>query len=189
MEALIIIVIILVIVIPIYFTIKNNEIYKEKLTENNALAIMDGAIHLSGLPATGRESCSIMVKKENVIINNNRQEFQIPMNRIVGAVVNQETRDIQTVQTTTKKSPSVGKAVVGGALFGPAGAVIGGVSGKSKSKSNVQTRTEITKLYLIINYISEGEHRQLMFEGKPYCRFYDIQNNINAYANSGSSVL
>lgn len=189
MEALIIIVIILVIVIPIYFTIKNNELYKEKLTENNALVMMDGAIHLSGLPTTGRESCSIMVKSDNVIINNNRQEFQIPMNKIIGAVVNQETRDVQTVQTTTKKSPSVGKAVVGGALFGPAGAVIGGVSGKSKSKSNVQTKTEIIKLYLTINYISEGEQRQLMFEGKPYCRFYDIQNNINTYASNGSSIL
>lgn len=77
--------------------------------------------------------------------------------------------------------------MVGGALFGPAGAVIGGTSGKSKTTSSVQTRTEITKLYLTINYISEGEQRQLMFEGSPYCRFNDIQNNINAYASNGGT--
>lgn len=177
----------LIIGLPIYFVVRNNQKYREQLEQNSALAIENKAIHLSGLPATGREYCRIMVKNDGILINNVRQDFKITTDKIIGAVVSCETRDVQTVNSTTKKSPSVGKAVVGGALFGPAGAVIGGTSGKSKTTSSVQTRTEITKLYLTINYISEGEQRQLMFEGSPYCRFNDIQNNINAYASNGGT--
>ena len=190
MEAVIIVAIILAIVLPIWYIVRNNKIYEEALDENNALAMESNAIHVSGLPATGREKCSVMVKRDSVVINNCRQEFQIPMNKIIGAVVNQETRNVQNVQYNTKKSPSVGKAIVGGALFGPAGAIIGGASGKSKTTSKVENRTEVIKLYLTINYNYEGEQRQVMFEGNPYCKFYSIQNNINtSISSSGTYTL
>ncbi|MEI3163742.1 MAG: hypothetical protein V8S74_10245 [Lachnospirales bacterium] len=179
MGVIIIIAIILAIILPIIYIISSNSRYQESLEENNALAMESNAIHTSGLPATGREKCSIIVKKEEIIINNGRQDFLMPMRKITGAVVSQETRSIQNTQYNTKKSPSIGKAVVGGALFGPAGAIIGGTSGKAKTTSNTQVRTEIVKLYLTIDYISDNIPKQIMFEGSPFCRFYDIQNNIN----------
>lgn len=105
MEVVIILVVIaLAFAIPIYIGISNNKKYNQELEQNNALAIENKAIHLSGLPATGREVCSLMIKNNNIIIKNTRQEFNISMNKIVGAVVSQETRDVQTVKTTTKKN-------------------------------------------------------------------------------------
>ncbi len=95
-------------------------------------------------------------------------------------------------QTNTKSSPSLGKAVVGGALFGPAGAIIGGASGKSKSTSNVQVSTQIVKLYLTIDYTSDGVQKQITFESRPTSYFYEVQNAINSIAtkeNVGSIVL
>lgn len=192
---------VLVIFFPIYLQHKGNQAYQERLeaanntakenhtidTEGYTLAIVDRATHVSGLPATGNEICSITVKSKEVAINTPRQEFKIPMEKVTGAIINKETREIQDVQYKTKKSPSIGKAVVGGALFGPAGAVIGGASGKSKTTSNVNTRTEVVKLYLTINYISDGDNKELIFEGSPYCRFNEIQNNINAYASTGGT--
>ena len=47
-----------------------------------------------------------------------------------------------TTTGTTKTSPSIGKAIVGGALFGPTGAIIGGLSGTSKNVS--ETKDEVT---------------------------------------------
>lgn len=182
----IVLVLLAAICIPICLSMRNKKIYNEQLEQNNALAMENKAVHLSGLPATGREVCSIMVKNDNVIIKNARQEFNISMDKIIGAVVSQETRNVQTVQTTTKKKPSVGKAVVGGTLFGPAGAVVGGVSGKSKSTSNVQTRTELVKLFLTINYVSGECSKQIAFEGSPYCKFPQIQNAINSRIGTSS---
>ncbi len=43
---------------------------------------------------------------------------------------------------TTKKSPSIGKAIVGGALFGAPGVIIGGLSGTDKHVS--ETRDNVT---------------------------------------------
>lgn len=180
MGVIIIIAIILAIILPIIYIISSNSRYQESLEENNALAMESNAIHSSGLPATGREKCSIIVKDKEIVINNGRQDFLMSMKKVTGAVVNQETRNIQNVQYNTKKSPSISKAVVGGALFGPAGAIIGGTSGKAKTTSNTQVKTEIVKLYLTINYISDDTSKQIIFEGSPFCRFYDIQNNINA---------
>lgn len=190
MIIIIVIALILVIILPIIYVANNNIKYNESLEENNALAIENNAIHISGLPATGREKCSVIVRKEEIVINNGRQDFLMPMSKITGSVVNQETANIQDTQYNTKKSPSLGKAVVGGALFGPAGAIIGGASGKAKTTSNTQIRTEVVKLYLTINYVSDNTPKQIMFEGTPLCRFYNIQNNINAnISNNGTYTL
>lgn len=180
MITIMVIAIILCIVLPILFILASKEAHNSKLQENDALAIEEKAVHLNGLPATGRELCSIIVKNDKVLFKTERQEFEMPLEKIIGAVVGQETKDIQTIQTNAKASPSLGKAVVGGALFGPAGAIIGGTSGKTKSTSNVQVSTQIVKLYLTIDYISEGEEKQLMFESRPTSYFYEVQNAINS---------
>ena len=190
MITLIVIAIILCIVLPIVFVLVQKAEHESKLQENDALAIEEKAVHVNGLPSTGRELCSIMVTKDKVLFKTERQEFEIPSTKLIGAIVGQETRDVQSVQTNTKSSPSLGKAV--GALFGPAGAIIGGASGKSKSTSNVQVSTQIVKLYLTIDYTSDGVQKQITFESRPTSYFYEVQNAINSIAtkeNVGSIVL
>lgn len=55
-----------------------------------------------------------------------------------------EERDTQSISYThqkTKTKGGLGRALVGGALFGPAGAIVGGVTGKRKSVTIGNTRT------------------------------------------------
>ncbi|MBD3107907.1 hypothetical protein IEO70_05970 [Bacillus sp. AGMB 02131] len=62
-------------------------------------------------------------------------------------------------QIKEKDKSVVGRAVVGGLLIGPLGAIVGGISGigsKKKKKS---------KLFVVINYISkDGETKSISFE-------------------------
>lgn len=164
------------IIYPIYKKVK----YKEELANTNSIVLVHCATHIQGLPATGNEYCSIFVKNEFVEITTNNQKFVIDYDKIYGVVVsaNKETI-IQNIETTTKHKPSIGKAVVGGALFGTTGAIIGASSGKSKSKSTVNSQEVVKSLYLSINYEGENGSNSIVFEGNPYCNFKTIQNEIN----------
>lgn len=173
---LVVYIIYVLIIYPIYKKVK----YKEELANTNSIVLVHRATHIQGLPATGNEYCSIFVKNEFVEITTNSQKFVIDYNKIYGVVVsaNKETI-IQNIETTTKHKASIGKAVVGGALFGTAGAIIGASSGKSKSTSTVNSQEVIKSLYLSINYESENGSNSIIFEGNPYCNFKTIQNEIN----------
>ncbi|WP_443112611.1 hypothetical protein [Clostridium sp. 'White wine YQ'] len=68
--------------------------------------------------------------------------------------------NVVTEEEIIEKSKStVGRALVGGVILGPLGAIVGGMSGiGNKVKSN-------TKYYMVINYNSlEGETKVLSFE-------------------------
>ena len=58
-----------------------------------------------------------------------------------------------TTTGSTKRSPSIGKAVVGGVLFGGVGAVIGGLSGSSESVSKTEDHVthELTSHGIYLN--------------------------------------
>ena len=91
----------------------------------------------------------------NFLISKEYQKIKIkgkdiPFNKILGVKL---VEDYKTITKTTGKNKAKGKnkkhiapvkAIVGGALFGPVGAVIGGSSGKTttKSKTVVNTITE-----------------------------------------------
>lgn len=69
----------------------------------------------------------------------------------------------QTLAVQRKKSV-VGRAVIGGLLFGPVGAVVGGISGTGKKVSN-----EVKKCF-VIEYISQdGEKRSLSLDCCGFC--------------------
>lgn len=62
--------------------------------------------------------------------------------------------DIETVvNTQTKKKVSLGKAAIGGALLGPAGAIIGGSAGKSRTVSTETPRCNKLRIKLTLNTI------------------------------------
>lgn len=77
-----------------------------------------------------------------ILINN----MILPFSAIKGAQLNTVEGERYVTKTSgkTKHRPSIGKAVVGGALFGAPGAVIGAARGKSKTKSVTNTVPVLT---------------------------------------------
>lgn len=68
-------------------------------------------------------------------------------------LINESGEEIVTeTKGVNKRKPSLGKALVGGAIFGPAGAIIGGISGKKKvNQKSVTTSLPIcSKLQIIV---------------------------------------
>lgn len=145
--------------------------------------------HISGLPGTGEEMCRITIKSKMLYIDGSKH-FEIPMERVIGANVSPQIRTIQTYNTTTKNKPSISGAVAGGVLFGAPGAIIGGMSGKSKTTTTVNEQNIVEALYLSIDYANtDGIPQQLIFKGVYNSNLYDLKDKINAYANHMDSVL
>ena len=85
------------------------------------------------------------------------------------------------VNTTGKKKASVGKAIVGGALLGDAGAIIGGTSGKTSSKSVETHYCNNLKLKITINDLTNP------------CEFlkfidYQTKKDTNKYKTSYENI-
>ena len=83
-----------------------------------------------------------------IIINNNKYEFK----KILSCELLEDGNTITT--TVGKKKASIGKALVGGALFGGAGAIVGGNSGKINSKSTDTNYCTKLELKITINNLS-----------------------------------
>ena len=81
---------------------------------------------------------------------------------------------ITTVQTQTDNKVSLGKAVVGGTLFGPVGAIIGGSAGKSISNSTQTDYCTSLNIKITLNDLSNP------------CVFLDILNDKNANIEKSS---
>lgn len=78
--------------------------------------------------------------------------IKLQYNKIVTAAIVNEKEIID------KNKSTVGRAVVGGVILGPLGAIIGGMSGiGNKQKKSL-------KSYLVINYNSENEVKALSFQ-------------------------
>lgn len=72
-------------------------------------------------------------------------------------------------KTKTKKGSLVGRSVVGGALFGPAGAIIGGSSAKKKTTSVTKATNEVSFLVFYQNGTIEED---VAIKGTEKYRFY-----------------
>jgi hypothetical protein len=82
----------------------------------------------------------------------------------------------QVFTSTTKNSPNIGGALVGGWLFGTAGAIIGGSSGRSYTTGS--TRTEFSQTQLATVRYSNG----LVLEGdirKNSPLYHEIMSNLS----------
>jgi len=87
-----------------------------------------------------------IIEKEKIIILN-KKEYQFK--DILGYELIEDGNTITT--TTGKKKASVGKAIIGGVLLGDAGAIIGGNSGKTNSKSTETQYCTNLKVKITIN--------------------------------------
>lgn len=63
------------------------------------------------------------------------------------------------VITITKSKNSIGRAAVGGLLFGSLGAIVGAVSGAGSKQS---TKSKFS-FYIVVNYISSSEKKAITF--------------------------
>jgi len=85
-------------------------------------------------------------------INKSKSVVHLKLDKIIRAQFMSE-KDIK------EKSKSVGgRAIAGGLILGPLGAIIGGMSGIGSKKES------ITKYYIIINYKSNDKDKALSFE-------------------------
>lgn len=87
-------------------------------------------------------------EKMHIVNQKSGIDITIPYERLKGFRYENET-------TLAQSGGTIGRAVVGGLLFGGAGAVVGGMSGKGRTK---------TKWYGTLSFVSkDGENQELLF--------------------------
>lgn len=117
-------------------------------------------------------------RKLHIVNKTNAADITIPYERLRGFRLEDET-------TLAKSGGTVGRAIVGGVLFGPAGAVVGGMSGKGKTQ---------TKWYGTLTYEDKnGETQELVFEElftfKGNTNGMDFRNHVNHIAGSNAEEV
>lgn len=100
------------------------------------------------IPVNSVVTLSLCSLEEELSINYNEITIALPFDRLIGFKLENEV-------TLAKSGGTIGRAIVGGVLAGGAGAVVGGMSGKGKTKS---------KWIGILMYKNkDGENRELSF--------------------------
>lgn len=161
-----------------------NKIYgvSDDLKKEGVLVSENNAFHKEGLPGVGNENCKVCIRENDVYIVTKSLKFSLPYDKIVSSVFSQDYETIQTMQTNIKNKGTAGKMIVGGALFGVPGAIIGATSGsKSTSKTTVNNSKVASKNYLAINfYDKNNEINTAVFESAPFGNFASIEKEINS---------
>ena len=78
--------------------------------------------------------------------------FKIPLENII------ETMVISQKEIVEKNKSAVGRGLVGGLIFGPAGLILGGLSGVG-----TKTKAEYNKVYIVSYVGSDGEVKNITF--------------------------
>jgi len=121
--------------------------------------------HRSGLNGYGWATTKLWLDDKNECITMEAKKLE-PVHLKYEQIIDIDTT---TDEKTTEKSKSVvGRALVGGALMGPVGAVVGGMSGTGSDK------TTKTSYYMVINYKTINEEvKELKFAlyGGPWVDF------------------
>lgn len=125
--------------------------YKVKLT------------YISGLDnLIGQYKC-IMSNLDNILLINiksNNLKIELPYNKIIS--IGNKIKSHQEIDIQTKTKSPIAHGLIGGAIAGTAGAIIGGMSGVN-SKTEGETYT-VDEDYLIINYkTSDNKEKELIF--------------------------
>lgn len=121
------------------------------------------ATYLGGIDnLIGEYKCTLTTfdNKLLVYIPKNKLKIELPYNKILS--IGNKIERTQEI-TTTSKSP-ITRGIVGGALFGSTGAIVGGLSGLN-NKTETSTKEED---YIIINYKDKSNDNKTMVF-KAYC--------------------
>ena len=83
----------------------------------------------------------------------------------------------------SKKKPSIGRALVGGVVLGPAGTIIGGTSGKTRTNSSSKTTSEeVTDNLMIIVYLRNYGQIELNFLDDSKYAYLNDMDEYMAYS-------
>lgn len=127
-------------------------------------------IHLEGLPGFGKGYATTMtLDEEHQCLQfkarafKNTNDVELPLNKIIQA----GNVNITEIEQQSK----VGRAIIGGMLFGNAGAIVGAMTAGEKQK--------IKTLY-IINYSSNNEKKVIILKGNGgNLNFVGFQKRLN----------
>ena len=133
-------------------------------------------IHIDGVSGYGKGTAiSINLDDSNKCLTINARVYEKPLVHLsYEQIVDIDAIDEEKI--IEKSKSTVGRALAGGILLGPLGAIIGGMSGIGTNK------TSSTTYYMIINYKSQdGEIKVLSFKinGGPWSKFiWSVRHRI-----------
>lgn len=124
----------------------------------------DRSVNLSfidGIPGYGRGTAiALSIEKDKNYLTIRPRAFKhlpevsIDMDRLVGVTVANEKEILEK----EKEKSVVGRAVIGGVLLGPLGAIVGGMTGIGSKTTSKTT----SKNYIIINYKSLNDELKIL---------------------------
>lgn len=150
--------------------LKRKKKLQNNLKENNA-SLSCPLLYLEGIPyLTPNIMCTVLATENKLIFKANTQNFELNYSQITNL---QQITNMEIVQ---KNKSSIKRGVVGGLAFGPAGLLLGGLSGIGTKD------TKQLKNYLVINYKSSSsdEINVLNFQSLNY----NNCNKIITFVNS-----
>lgn len=108
-------------------------------------------LHILGIQNTPAQTLtSLFLCPEKIVIEAKGAKFELPLERLNAAIAKTHTELVQQQKSVA------GRALIGGVLLGPIGAIVGGMTGigKKNKKGN----------YLILNFTSQtGETESMVF--------------------------
>lgn len=124
--------------------------------------------HYSGLPGFKENTpCNMFLDEDNRCLrfelfeSKDNITVELPLNKITNA----KLINVEEIEQQSK----LGRAVVGGLLFGSAGAIVGAMSAGDKKK--------IKTLYLI-NYVSDNEEKVITLQEKGNMNYFKFQKRL-----------
>ena len=130
---------------------RDKAILAEKTAKGVIPAATRSARHVAGLPIPPGVPCHVEVYSDRLYIDGGSRTFELPMSRVVGAQLYEDTEMRHYVES------SLFQTMLGGAAFGATGAIIGAIP---ESKY----RREIAKYNLLLNYTAEdGSPKAVVF--------------------------
>lgn len=153
----------------------------ESLKNKDVLFHANNVRHEDGLKGIGPIDCTICIREEDVLIKAGKVEFLLDYSKILGANYSTDYKTVQDYSTITKNKGTAGKALVGGALMGATGAIIGASTGsKSTSETKAYDRVVADKSYLSITYYnSENNIATIVFSGGLMFELKELEMEIN----------
>ena len=124
--------------------------------------------HYNGLPGFKENvPCNMFLDEENLRLrfelftSKDSSIIELPLNKITNA----KLVNVEEIEQQSK----IGRAVVGGILFGNAGAIVGAMSSGEKKK---------IKTMYIINYVSDGEEKVIALQEKGNINYFKFQKRL-----------
>ena len=151
MELVVIVFLIGVVIFSLYMYKKTSQVQSGKTTKSCKEKSFWGLVHVKGLNAEEKSPCVVTVDSQGVSIACQSKEYRLPIQRILYAECLTDVENIQYLKS------SVAKGMIGAALFGVGGAVIG-------SAPKTKVRKQITSHAIIGYRDSSGKERVIILK-------------------------